>query len=92
MKLYFRLPTALSDINNLEKIEVYPNPTRGMLYIGSENNYHKIDVKIFNILGINVLSASNVNKIDLKSLPVGTYFLRIDLNGKIDTYKIIKMQ
>lgn len=90
-KIYFLLHTAISDINNPEKIEVYPNPTKGILYIGSENNSHKIDIEIFNIQGVNVLSANNVNKIDLKNLPEGIYFLRIELDGKIDTYKIIKI-
>jgi len=91
VRLFTCLTASLSDVNNLKKIRVYPNPTKGLLYIGTNNNNHKVDVKVYNIQGVNVLSASNVNKIDLKNLEVGIYILRIDLDGKIETYKILKM-
>ena len=69
-------------------IQVWPNPTNGLLYIESEN----IDkMEICNILGQVVLTAGKVETIDLSSFEKGVYFLMVsDKNGLKGVTKIVK--
>jgi hypothetical protein len=85
-------PLSVDNIYDPDNIIIYPNPTNGILYISSEKDYPKLDFEIFNLIGKKVKSASNVAYLDLRNLPSGAYFLRIDLNGKLETHKIIKIE
>lgn len=61
---------------NSKRIFIYPNPTNGLLNIQTENDYQKFKITIYNLLGKNILSFENKNKIDINSLPTGTYFYK----------------
>lgn len=54
---------------------LYPNPTSGLLTVSSEERIKTITV--FNVLGQQVLSADNTDKIDLSSLNAGVYWTQI---------------
>jgi hypothetical protein len=85
-------PLSGDNIYDPDIINIYPNPTNGILYISSEKVYHKLDIEIFNQIGKKVMTANNVKSLDLRSLPSGTYFLKIDLNNTLESYKIIKIE
>ena len=52
-----------------QKIQVYPNPTRGQLQLPAEGYY-----QLFDVTGLLILEG-NANPIDISSIPVGTYLL-----------------
>lgn len=68
-------------------VQVWPNPTKGVLHIEAENN----TVEIRNLLGQLVLTGKNVETIDLSDLDKGVYFLLVSgENGNARVTKIIK--
>lgn len=71
--------------------KVYPNPSQdGIIYIDAKKlNYSKIEV--VNVLGTTVavenkeVAPNEKAKLDLNTLPAGTYFVRISSEGKVYT-------
>ena len=77
---------GVTESGNAE-IQVWPNPTKGVLHIEAENN----NVEVRNLLGQLVLTAKNVETIDLSNLEKGVYFLVVSVkNGSTSVTKIIK--
>lgn len=80
---------ASVDENIFDSVFVYPNPSNGLLYFKSDNN---IDVKVFDILGKEVLSKTNLindTVIDLSNFNNGVYFLNINDGKSSGVKKII---
>ncbi|GEM_PF-2385914 len=72
---------GITDVDNTNtKLVVYPNPTKGIVYISSE-----CDIKLYDIQG-KKLQEIRGNQIDISSYPQGMYFLKVE--GK--TLKIVK--
>ncbi len=82
-----------TEINNrLENLQIYPNPSRGKLYLNHENypNNRIILAKVFNTLGQLVFSKEINNKtINLNKLKDGIYYLKLNFDNNITTKKII---
>ena len=92
MSMGVGLPTVSHDIN--AKIKLYPNPsTDGVIIVDAPfTNYTKIEV--LNILGAVVASQNNTLaeekiKLDLATLPTGTYFVKVTSGNKAYTEKLI---
>ena len=69
-------------------IQVWPNPTKGLLHIEGADIY-KIEVR--NVLGQLIMSLDSDESIDLGELEKGVYFLSVsDKHGLITVTKIIK--
>jgi len=74
---------------NLIKPKVYPNPTKGILYIDFNNN--NISYTIQSLLGSTLIKKEMIdNKIDISKLPSGVYILLLQVDNKEYNYKIIK--
>ena len=87
---------AKEELTTLESsINVYPNPTSGILRIAIENYYDPLRGKyqLFNLGGA-VLKQSVIDspdtEINMSKMQNGMYVLRITLNGAVVDYKIIK--
>ena len=85
---------AVIGITEASKIvSIYPNPTTGILVIDLKGNSNVISYTITTIDGrvvaSNKTAASHI-EIDLTSESDGVYFLSIQENNTINTYKIIK--
>jgi hypothetical protein len=82
---------GLDEMQN-NSIKIYPNPTRGELII--DNGQWTIDnVEIFDVMGKSVYSSTcppvHPSTIDISHLPVGVYFVRIQIeNGQTVTKQI----
>jgi Flp pilus assembly pilin Flp len=85
------------DLSNVLEIEnhsrfdfsVYPNPTTGNVNIQSGTPIDQIE--IYNLLGQLVNSNTNQNIIDISSVDLGVYFVKVmDENGNIGTQKVVK--
>ncbi len=72
-------PSGIGEVN-AAKLDIYPNPTTGMIYTGSESN-----IKVYNAQGELLMDAFD-RQIDLAGYPSGLYLLQV--NGK--TAKVIK--
>ncbi len=88
------ITTALSDPESNWNVNVYPNPTVGLLNIESEES---LNGRIIDALGKMVIEAQTKaghGQIDMSSLPVGTYFLMLNHLSKTDvkSYRIVKIE
>ncbi len=92
IKSYIRSTVSLQNIHNNEKIVLYPNPTSGLIYIDTQYPNQEFDIEVYNIEGIKVLAASSANKIDLRKLSEGIYFVKINVGGIFYMQKIIKIK
>ena len=91
-------PTLLAvNENEFDNLSVYPNPTNGMLNIGSSNNLDNAKVSVFDIAGRvlnNSVSAKhnsgNELSLNMSQLASGVYFVTIEDKDHKSTKKIIK--
>lgn len=76
---------------NLEGFKAYPNPVKDVLNLSYTKEISKVSVH--NLLGQEVLSKS-VNamqsQVDLSRLAVGTYLVKVTVDGLENTIKIVK--
>ena len=79
---------AVKDESELD-ISVYPNPATTTLYIEVSND--ELDVKVFDILGAELLSQKINKQIDITRLERGTYIVTFSDGVKSSSHKIIKI-
>jgi hypothetical protein len=73
----------------LEGVSIFPNPTNNELFIDSEKELTKIEVR--NIMGNIVFkSAQNLNQIDLSHLSSGIYILTVYANQEYKAMRFVK--
>lgn len=76
------------DAFSLEEIEIFPNPTNGLIHIN--NNDLKSNIEVFSVTGKSVYKTVNKNLIDITNLSNGIYLLKVTTKEKFFTVKIIK--
>lgn len=82
-------PTAGVATSVFNKVEMYPNPTSGILYIETTQEFQSYEV--YNLIGQRLLSNNFTGSIDMKDLSKGTYIIRLTTpNGEVFTEKVIK--
>ncbi len=71
--------TSVSEIEPMKDgINIFPNPTQGLLNIELENHNHRdFDFEVFNAMGQRTTAGVLQPVLDLKDLPGGVYFLRL---------------
>jgi len=71
---------------------VYPNPTQDLITVATDVMIEK--VALFNLLGQEVLQQYSINaketSLDLSSLPIGKYLLKVTSENGIETKGILK--
>ncbi|ALJ04419.1 serine protease [Pseudalgibacter alginicilyticus] len=77
-----------------DEIQLFPNPTTGMLYFNRASDDESIwTIRLFDVLGREVkmalLSIGN-NVMDISSLSNGMYLIKIDSNNTSNTIKVLK--
>jgi hypothetical protein len=74
-------------------VSIYPNPTNEQITIDFKKKYSKIEIEITDILGQSILKTSfqsdQFSQINLTG-ESGIYFVRMVLDGKVRTQKVIK--
>ena len=68
-----------------EQIQVFPNPTNGLLNIEVNNNFQINSISLYNLIGTKILVINNPkNELDLSNLNSGIYLLEIRTDkGKV---------
>ena len=78
------------DENTIESMRIYPNPTKGMIYIETVDTEKIISVKLYDLLGKVIMVSETNNTVDLKYLPSGIYFIKIKTQNNHIVRRIIK--
>lgn len=78
------------DISKASKslVAIYPNPTTDFLSVKSESKINSISV--VDVTGKKVNVKLDGNKVDVRSLPAGTYLINVETKDGISTEKFIK--
>ena len=82
----FEEAVGIENIDILDNLTIYPNPTKGILNFSME--VEKIEV--MDMMGKMVMQFCNVSEINIATLPKGIYCLKLSCNGKTTAHKIIK--
>ena len=80
------------DRSIVENIQVYPNPTEGLVHILCEG-YETFSYKVMNVYGQVILQEKdllNKKTIDLSTKMPGVYLIAVDTGSKTNVYKIIR--
>ncbi|HLA56320.1 MAG TPA: T9SS type A sorting domain-containing protein [Flavobacterium sp.] len=85
-------PTSLG-VNDLvaSTMVIFPNPVNNILNVTSDNAI--TSASIYNVLGQEVISKSlnaNEGQIDVSGLHSGSYFVKVNANNSVKTFKVIK--
>ena len=92
LDLYFdRRSTLGIEENSFENFKFYPNPVQEVLNLSANNTIES--VSIVSMLGQKVMETSvnqTTSAIDIASLYPGVYLLKVMIDGRSATYKIIK--
>jgi len=74
------------------KIQIFPNPTNKIIYIQTSTHRDKIKVSVFNNQGQEILRVIDQTEIDLGNLPYGILLIKIEIDNKTQTEKILKTE
>lgn len=94
--IYFSIPscTQLMPVNKSEnKLDVYPNPTKGLFSVSLNNFSNDSEIEVYNTLGELIQSKkinTNITVIDLSRMANGLYYLKIKNSGIKEVTKLIK--
>ncbi len=81
---------SVDDFNN-NGFTYFPNPVKNTLQLNAQSNIQ--NVSVFNILGQEVLrTAPNRidSELDMSSLQTGAYFVKVTINDRTETVRVIK--
>ncbi|TKG90730.1 T9SS type A sorting domain-containing protein [Puteibacter caeruleilacunae] len=76
-----------------KSIKVYPNPTSGALKVDVAGNVKNGLLMIYSIKGSLIVKKpvhTGVTNIDLTKHPAGVYLMKVNIDGKLSDWKIIK--
>lgn len=87
-------PNLVPDLDVHEAdIRIYPNPASDVIHIDCPPNFLGAEYQIINANGqtmfANILNSRSISLNNI-SLPIGTYFLVLQKNGKIKTFHFLK--
>ncbi|WP_343330616.1 DM13 domain-containing protein [Polaribacter staleyi] len=74
----------------IDRIKVYPNPTKDKIQVSNIDG-NSTEIRIFNVLGKQVFHQAKISEktIDVSSFNKGIYLVKIDIDGKSKTQKLV---
>lgn len=92
VRLFVKEPVNVKD-EYLSKISIYPNPAKEYLIIGLNSSFEdSYNLSVVNVLGevfSNFSLKGNTNKINIKDIPDGVYFIKVNAKGRSIIQKFI---
>ena len=76
---------SVQEIHSNNQIMAYPNPVRDALYLSQEVD----EIRIYSLLGQQMINASNTQSVNVSGLPKGVYILSIVKNHQVSSQKIV---
>ena len=85
------LPNSIYDIENINSVRVYPNPSHHQIHIDLKNNMGKSILKLYNVTGQQISEAALFNGLSTLDLPSvsGVYYLEVFTQQGISKHKIV---
>ena len=80
--------TSYSFLN--KNIHVFPNPTKGLIHVKSNDRYDILEITLVNVLGTTIEIYPSNESIDLSGINTGIYFLSVKTSKGMITKKIMK--
>lgn len=80
--------TVSTKENNIEGLNIFPNPANDVLNITSNSTADK-NVQLFDLTGKKVLDVTTVSQVNVSTLKAGIYVAKINEAGKTATRKVI---
>lgn len=80
--------SASTKENNIEGLNIFPNPANDVLNITSNSTADK-NVQLFDLTGKKVLDVTTVSQVNVSTLKAGIYVAKINEGGKTATRKVI---
>ncbi|MBL7933833.1 MAG: T9SS type A sorting domain-containing protein [Bacteroidia bacterium] len=74
-------PLAISKHTKVEGVELFPNPSKDVIYVKIPNSSEEYSFELIDITGKTIMSISNtneLNKVDVSNLKSGYYFIKIN--------------
>ena len=87
--------TSINEQHLNNSFEVFPTPVSNFLYIKTKQSKSDVNLKLLDIKGQlifekNVISFESAMKFDLSEVSSGMYFLRIEQDNQLESFRIIK--
>lgn len=78
--------------NELSKLfQIYPNPTKDILFFDVKNDIQILSISLFNMLGSKIVEINNpTNKLNLSNINTGVYFINIQTDKGKFTKRLVK--
>jgi hypothetical protein len=89
-------PSGLNENNSILNVNLYPNPVNNIINFVTDKDLINAQLNILDLSGRTVkqytfnTTASAVNTIDASELTKGVYFMQLNNNGEINTFRFIK--
>ncbi len=80
--------TLSNQVLTADEFTFYPNPSSNLIFLSSKEQIDK--VRIIDLTGKVLIESAGNNQIDLTGLGAGVYMLRVEINGKTGTFRILK--
>lgn len=84
---------GVNSFNFEDNLTLYPNPAESILNINKKSNIEITSMEVYNLYGQLIMALPNANdidKIDVSSLSLGTYFIKVHSDKGISSTKFIK--
>ena len=90
---YKLIDSSVAGIEDLATVgfNYYPNPANDQINLSAVENIKEVNV--FNLLGQQVMSEqplNNTTQLNLSTLPMGTYIVKVQVDNKLGSFKILK--
>ncbi len=85
------LPNSIYNIENINSVRVYPNPSHHQIHIDLKNDIGKSVVKLYNITGQQISETvlyNIVNTFDLPSIS-GVYYIEVFTQNGVSKHKVV---
>ena len=80
--------TSYSFLN--KNIHVFPNTTKGLIHVKSNDRFDILEITLVNVLGTTIEINPTNESIDLSDINSGIYFLSVKTSKGMITKKIVK--
>jgi PKD repeat protein len=78
------------EVSSINSVFIYPNPAKNFIYVGGNDNLTVNEVSIIDPRGSQIMATINFAEgINLTELPKGLYFVKLKVDSKIITQKLI---
>ncbi len=85
------LCAGINDAQGGAALEVYPNPSNGLVYLNTGSLDANASIRVFNVLGQEVMNTAVgavMNGIDLSDAPKGLYFIQLNTSKRTSTVRV----